>query len=81
LSWWVPLAVVGAILAGVVIAMSLTAGRPRGRAAAEEVFTHGDRPRSRYQEDNELVWNPAAFIAAAALLGGLVLVAVLIQVL
>jgi hypothetical protein len=82
MSWWVPFAFVGAAIVGVVIALSLTAGRPRGRAAAEEVLPeHGGRPRSRYEEDNALVWNPGAFVAAAGLVGLLVLIAVLIEVL
>jgi hypothetical protein len=81
MSWWVPLAFVGAAVVGLVIALSLTAGRPRGQAAAGEVLPHGQRPKSRYEQDNELVWNPAAFVAAAALVGALVLVAILIKVL
>jgi hydrogenase/urease accessory protein HupE len=82
MSWWVPFAFVGAAIVGLVIALSLTAGRPRGPAAAEEVLPEdGGRLKSRYEEDNALVWNPAAFVAAAALVGLLVLVAILIEVL
>jgi hydrogenase/urease accessory protein HupE len=80
MSWWVPFAFVGAAVVGLVIALSLTAGRPRGQAAADEVLPHTGRVKSRYEQDNELVWNPAAFIAAAALIGILVLLAVLIEV-
>jgi hypothetical protein len=82
MSWWVPFAFVGAGLVGVVIALSLTAGRPRGRAATEALPPHGGgRTRSRYAEDNELVWNPGAFVAAVGLIGLLVLIAVMIEVL
>jgi len=35
MSWWVPLAFIAAGLAGVAIALSLTAGRPRSDPAAE----------------------------------------------
>lgn len=81
MSWWVPLAFIGAAIVGVAIAFSLTAGRPRGRASATEVVPHhGGRPKSRYEQDNELVWNPSAFLAAAALVGVLVLIAILIKV-
>jgi hydrogenase/urease accessory protein HupE len=80
MSWWVPFAFVGAAVIGLVIALSLTAGRPRGRAAADELLQHPGRVKSRYEQDNELVWNPAAFVAAAALVGGLILLAVLIEV-
>lgn len=83
MSWWVPFAFVGAALIGVIIALSLTAGRPRGRAATTEVLPQhgGGRTKSRYAEDNELVWNPGAFVAAVGLVGLLVLIAVLIEVL
>ena len=81
MSWWVPLAFVGAGLAGLAIAWSLTAGRPRSNAAAEAAHGHGRPQKSRYRQDNDLVWNPSAFVAAAGLIGTLVLVAVLIEVL
>ncbi len=81
MSWWVPLAFVAAALAGLAIAWSLTAGRPRSDPEAQPAHGHAGRRKSRYREDNDLVWNPAAFAAAAALVGGLVLVAVLIEVL
>jgi len=80
MSWWVPFAFVGAALVGVAIALSLTAGRPR-RGAADVVHEHGGRRKSRYEEDNELVWNPAAFVTAAALVAALVLVGLLVEVL
>jgi hydrogenase/urease accessory protein HupE len=82
MSWWVPFAFVGAALIGLVIALSLTAGRSRARAQAGELVSHHEgRQRSRYEEDNALVWNPAAFVAAAALLGLLVLIGILVEVL
>jgi hypothetical protein len=81
MSWWVPFAFVGAAVLGLVIALSLTAGRPRGEAAADELVSHGGRSKSRYEQDNELVWNPGAFVAAAGLVGALVLIAVLIKAL
>jgi len=82
-SWWIPLAFVAAGLAGVAIALSLTAGRPRSGPATEPADAHGHgRPRkSRYRQDNDLVWNPAAFLTAAALIGAVVLIGVLIEVL
>ena len=82
MSWWVPLAFVAAGLAGVAIALSLTAGRPRSGAAAEpaDADGHGPPPKSRYRQDNDLVWNPAAFVTAAALLGAVVLIGVLMEV-
>jgi hypothetical protein len=82
MSWWVPFAFLGAAVVGVVIALSLTAGRPRSREAAPEpVPYHGGRPKSRYEQDNEVPWNLGAFVAAAAIVLGLVLIAVLIEVL
>ena len=82
MSWWVPLAFLAAALAGVGIALSLTAGRPRHDAAAEAGGGHGHgvRRKSRYRQDNDLVWNPSAFVAAAALIGTVVLIGVLIEV-
>ncbi|MGH3022747.1 MAG: hypothetical protein ACRDNI_03750 [Gaiellaceae bacterium] len=81
MSWWMPLAFVAAALAGIAIAWSLTAGRPRSDPAAQPVSVHGRRAKSRYRQDNDLVWNPGAFVAAALLVGALVLIAVLIEVL
>lgn len=81
MSWWVPLAFVGAALAGLLIAWSLTAGRPRSDPAAQPVHGHGAPPKSRYHQDNDLVWNPGAFVTAVGLIGVLVLIAVLIEAL
>jgi hypothetical protein len=77
-----PLAFAAAGLAGVAIALSLTAGRPRSQPAAEsaDADAHGGPRKSRYRQDNDLVWNPAAFLAAALLIGAVVLVGVLIEV-
>jgi hypothetical protein len=80
MSWWIPFAFIGAAVVGIVIAYSLTAGRPRATDATPELLPHEGRRRSRYQQDNELVWNPAAFVALAGLVGVLVLIAVLIEV-
>jgi hypothetical protein len=80
-SWWVPLAFIAAGLAGVGIALSLTAGRPRSGPAAEAAEAHGHgRRKSRYRQDNDLVWNPAAFVAAGAIVGAVVLIGVLMEV-
>ncbi len=82
MSWWVPLAFVAAGLAGIAIALSLTAGRPRPTATAEPAEGHAHGPRkSRYHQDNDLTWNPVAFVTAAALIGVIVLIGVLIEVL
>lgn len=81
MSWWVPLAVAAAVAAGVVIAFSLTAGRPSRPPVADVAPGHGGRRRSRYQEDNQVVWNLGAFVAAAGLIALLVLVGVLVEVL
>lgn len=81
MSWWVPLAFIGAAIVGILIAFSLTAGRARARAAEQFVEPHRGRRRSRYEEDNELVWNPGAFVAAAGLIGVLIVIAVLIETL
>ena len=80
MSWWVPLAFVAAGLVGVAIALSLTAGRPRTGAPAEVSDVHGGPQKSRYRQDNDLVWNPGAFVAAAALIGVVVLIGVLMEV-
>jgi hypothetical protein len=80
-SWWVPFAFVGAGLAGIVIALSLTVGRPRTGERAEPIATHIDPRKSRYRQDNDVVWNPGAFVAAIGLVGVLVIIAVLIEVL
>jgi hypothetical protein len=79
-SWWVPLAFVAAGLVGVAIALSLTAGRPRTETSAEPSDAHGGSRKSRYRQDNDLVWNPGAFVAAAALIGVVVLIGVLMEV-
>lgn len=82
MSWWIPLAFAGAALAGLAIALSLTAGRPRSDAStAEPVHAHGGPRKSRYRQDNDLVWNPGAFVAAIGLVGLVVLIGVLIEVL
>lgn len=80
MSWWVALVFVGAGLVGVVIALSLTAGRPR-RPEPEAAGAHGASRKSRYREDNDLVWNPAAFVTVACVVIALVVVAVLIEAL
>ena len=80
MSWWVPLAFVAAGLLGVAIALSLTAGRPRTGAPAEVSDAHAGPQKSRYRQDNDLVWNPGAFVAAAALIGVVVLIGVLMEV-
>jgi hypothetical protein len=80
MSWWVPFAFAGAALAGLLIAWSLTAGRPRSDTAAEPVPGHGAAQKSRYRQDNDLVWNPSAFVTAFLLIGVLVVIAVLIEV-
>jgi hypothetical protein len=80
-NWWVPLAFAAAGLAGIGIALSLTAGRPRSDPAAEPADAHGQsRRKSRYRQDNDLVWNPGAFVAAAAIIGVVVLIGVLMEV-
>ena len=77
-----PLAFVAAALAGVAIALSLTAGRPR--LAPPQSLPTGtatarlESPLSR--QDNDLVWNPAAFFTAACLISAVVLIGVLIEV-
>jgi hypothetical protein len=81
MNWWVPFAFAGAALAGLLIAWSLTAGRPRSDPAAQPADAHGAPRKSRYRQDNDLSWNPSAFITAIVLVGVLVLIAVLIEVL
>jgi hypothetical protein len=82
MNWWVPLAFIAAGLVGVAIALSLTAGRPRSDPAAEpgDAHGHGGPRKSRYRQDNDLVWNPAAFLTAALLVGTVVAIGVLIEV-
>lgn len=77
-----PLAFAAAALTGVAIALSLTAGRPRSGPATEpsDGHGHGTSRKSRYRQDNDLVWNPAAFLTAACLIGAVVLIGVLIEV-
>jgi hypothetical protein len=81
MNWWVVLVFLGAGLVGVVIALSLTAGRPRSGPAPEVAGAHGGSRKSRYREDNDLVWNPAAFVAVACVVIALVVAAVLIEAL
>jgi hypothetical protein len=82
-----PLAFVAAGLAGVAIALSLTAGRPRTLTEPEpepepaDTDGHGAPRKSRYRQDNDLTWNPSAFLAVAGLIGAVVLIGVLIEVL
>ena len=82
MSWWMPLAFIAAALVGVAIALSLLAGRSGSNSTTEPADAHGHgAPRkSRYRQDNDLVWNPGAFLAAAALIGAVLLIAVLIEV-
>jgi hypothetical protein len=82
MNWWIPLAFIAAGLVGVAIALSLTAGRPRSDPAAEpaDAHGHGGPRKSRYRQDNDLVWNPAAFLTAALLVGTVVAIGVLIEV-
>ena len=80
MSWWMPLALVAGGLVGLAIAFGLTAGRPRSDPAAQPAPVHGQRRKTRYRQDNDLVWNPSAFVAAIGLVGVLVLIAVLIEV-
>ena len=77
-----PLAFVAAALVGVAIALSLLAGRSGSDPTPEPADAHGHgAPRkSRYRQDNDLVWNPGAFLTAAALIGAVLLIAVLIEV-
>ena len=74
-----PLALIAAGVVGLAIAFGLTAGRPRSEAA-QPAPVHGAPRKSRYRQDNDLVWNPSAFVAAIGLVGLLVLIAVLIEV-
>jgi hypothetical protein len=75
-----PLALVAAGLVGLAIAFGLTAGRPKSDPAAQPAPVHGARRKSRYRQDNDLVWNPGAFVAAVLLVGVLVLIGVLVEV-
>lgn len=80
MNWWVPFAFVGAALAGLLIALSLTAGRPRSNAAAQPAHAEDGPRKSRYRQDNDLVWNPGAFVTVLLLIGVLVLIVVLMEV-
>ena len=78
MSWWVPLAFVGAGLAGIAIALSLTAGRPRTapRPGSGPTATARRTRKSRYRAGQRAqVWNPGAFVAARGLVGVVVLIA------
>jgi hypothetical protein len=80
-SWWVPFAFIGAAVVGIVIAYSLTAGRPRTSAPLPEALPeHGGRRKSRYEQDNDVPWNPAAFVAVIGAVAILVGIGVLIEV-
>ena len=82
MSWWVPFAFVGAAVVGLAIAYSLTAGRPRGEAAATELLPHeAGRRKSRYEQDNDILWNAGAFVWLVVVFAVIVLVAILIEVL
>ena len=91
MSWWVPIAVVGAVGLGVVLALTLSAAagsrrpaRPTEEQAAAGIHARaGDAPGrgTRYEEDNAVVWNPVAFLVVGGLLGGLVGLALLIELL
>ena len=80
MSWWVPFAFAGAALAGLLIAWSLTVGRPRSDPAAQPADAHGTPQKSRYRQDNDLTWNLGAFVTAVLLIGVLVVIGVLIEV-
>jgi hypothetical protein len=80
-SWWVPIAFIAAAVIGVAIAFSLTAGRPRSPTAVPEAVPHGARRKSRFEQDNEVPWNPAAFVALIVAVAVLVGIGVLIEVL
>ena len=93
MSWWIPIAIVGAILLGAALAFSLSlmagtrrsADEPTSRQASAGVHARaGDAPGttgSRYEQDNAIVWNPVAFLAVGGLIGALVGLALLIELL
>ncbi|HVY60011.1 MAG TPA: hypothetical protein VHF22_00085 [Planctomycetota bacterium] len=73
-AWWAPLAIVGGALGGAVFGYLLlvVAGSTRPREASES-------RRLRFQTTEKTSypqWNPAAFLAAAALVGLIVGLAV-----
>ena len=68
------LAFVAAALAGLALAWALTAGRPRSDRSAQPAAVHGQVVKSRYRQDNDLVRNPGAYLAAISLVGLLVLI-------
>ena len=78
MSWWVPIAFIGAAVVGLVIALSLTAGRPR-TTPHPDLAEHGGRRKSRYEQDNDVPWNPAAFVALICAIALLVGIGFLIQ--
>ena len=79
MSWWVPLAFIGAAVVGLVIAFSLTAGRPHPTTPQPDLPEHGGRRKSRYEQDNDVPWNPAAFVALICAIALLVGLGILIQ--
>jgi hypothetical protein len=78
MDWWVPLAIVGAIVGGVGFALALAAPR---RAAG---LANPPRPAgpggTRYQRDNAVSWNPVAFLVVLGLVGGITALAVVLAV-
>lgn len=86
MPWWGVLAIAGGAITGLGIAYLLgsAAGMRGGRGSTLPTSSAGvsererghlhreaEAPRSRYVEDNKIAWNPAAFLAAGALIGGL----------
>ena len=69
MSWWVPLAFVAAGLCGRGHRAEPHGGPAALRARPPKPPTghgHGAPRKSRYRQDNDLVWNPGAFVTAAA---------------
>ncbi len=79
MDWWLPFAILGAILIGAGIALALTLPR---RAAGLATPPPSPRTRgTRFDRDNTVSWNPAAFLVVLTLVGGIAALAVLLALL
>ena len=78
MEWWVPLAVVGAIVAGIGFALALAAPR-RAAGVANPPRTAG-AGGTRYERDNAVPWNPVAFLVVGGLVGGIAALAIVLAV-
>jgi hypothetical protein len=78
MDWWLPFAIIGAILAGVAIAFAVAI--PRRITGAASPPPAPQARGTRFDYDNRVSWNPVAFLVVLTLVGGITALAVVLAV-